>query len=339
VVTAEKGVALAADKAKAAAPAAAVAAAEPVKEAAPAPPVTLPPTTVEAAMRRLADKLAVSIKRSLPDEARYSKVAVAGFGESGEISREKQLGTLVPSELSTYLLRDHGLLLVERSQLKLLMKELHLADSGLVEEKDAPQLGKLAGAQALVIGEVADAGDRFLVNARVVETDTGRVLGAEEGAVPAAGLVALSSEAVVLRSTTDSVYRSLVLPGWGQFYNREPVKGAVFVGAEVAALGLAAAFHLLGQSAEDEYKSAGPEALGATPDERSETALDLRETAEGNYGNRNVLLYVAAGIWAYNVADAWMNGVDGESMLGKGTVAIGAAPGGGANVAVGLSLP
>lgn len=342
IVNAEKGDVLAADEVSADAPAELPLAglAPPAPEATPeaaAAEVTevVSGATVEVAMRRLADRLAGSIKKSLPEEARYSRVAVATFAESAGTVQDKQLGTLVPSELSTYLFRDHGLLLVERAQLKALMSELKLSEFGLVEEKDAPELGKLAGAQAMVIGQISEAGDRFLVNARVVDTETGRIIAAEQGAVPAAGLVALSSDAVVLRSTTDAVYRSVLLPGWGQFYNREPVKGVVFASAEVLALGGALTFHLLGASAEDEYKSATPESLGASAADASSQIVELRETAESRYQIRNVMLYTAAGIWAYNVLDAWMNGVDGESQVNRGVALAGSDRG----VGLVLELP
>lgn len=338
VIDAEKGVVLATDNAKADAPPVVVASVQKGEGEArePAPVEAVSGATVEVALRRLADRLASSLQRSLPEQGRYSRIAISTFSETGTMTSEKQLGKLVPSELSTYLVRDHGFLLVERAQLTAVLAEAKLGALGFVEESEAPQLGKLAGAQAVIIGQVSEAGDRFLVSARVVETETGRILAAENGSVPAAGLVALSSDAVVLRSTTDAVYRSLLLPGWGQFYNREPVKGAVFASAEVAALGSALAFHLLGSTAESEYADATPESLGVSPAEASAEAVSLRETAESRYQTRNVLLAVAGGLWAYNVLDAWMNGVDGEAMIGKEGMAVTPREEGGALV---FSLP
>ena len=41
-------------------------------------------------------------------------------------------------------------------------------------------------------------------------------------------------------------FRSLIVPGWGQSYNRQPVKGLVFGGLAVATIGGAVAYHLMG---------------------------------------------------------------------------------------------
>ena len=62
---------------------------------------------------------------------------------------------------------------------------------------------------------------------------------------------------VVLRSRTDALYRSLLAPGWGQLYNRQPVKAGLFAAAELALLGGALAFQLEGAKAERDYQGEG----------------------------------------------------------------------------------
>ena len=91
---------------------------------------------------------------------------------------------------------------------------------------------------------------RFLVNARIVATETGESLAAASEPVAAANLISLSSDAVVLRSKKDAVYRSALLPGWGQLYNRDSGKAIIFSGAEVLVLGGALAAHLMGASSQ-----------------------------------------------------------------------------------------
>ena len=274
--------------------------------------------SVDVAMRRLSDALAAGFRR-LPGNARYERLAVLQFGESGPESKRRELGAVVSAELATNLRRDHGLLLVERARLTQVLGEMRLGAMGLVDAKDAPRLGKLADAQALVVGSVADAGDRFLVNARIVSTETAESLADASEAVSAATLVALSSEAVVLRSRGDAVYRSLLLPGWGQAYNRQPVKGLVIGGLEATALVGALAFQLAGASAEHDYRSRVTAAqLGSDPVSQ---AAALRARAERDYAWRNGLLWAAGGLWALNVVDAYVFGVDGERLAGQVVVA------------------
>ena len=270
-------------------------------------------TSVDVAIRRLSDELAAGF-RKLPGNARYERLAVLQFGETGPESKKRELGTVVTAELTTNLRRDHALLLVERTRLDKVLSEMQLGAMGLVPEKDAPKLGKLADAQALVVGSVSDAGDRFLLDARIVATETGETLATASEPVSAATLVALSSEAVVLRSRGDAAFRSLLVPGWGQLYNRQPVKAGVFAGAAAVALGGAVAFHLAGTQAEHDYKTKTTAAqLGSDP---VATAQDLRATAEHDYALRNAFLWALGGVWLANVVDAYAFGVDGEKAAG-----------------------
>jgi TolB-like protein len=268
---------------------------------------------VDVAVRRLADQLAAGFQKQA--DARYKRVAVLGFSETGAESRRRELGTVVSAELATALRRDHGFLLVERARLKEVLGEMRLGAMGLVDEATAPRLGKLADAQALVLGSVSEAGDRFLVNARIVTAETAETVAASSQAVSAGSLVALSSEAVVLRSRSEALFRSMLLPGWGQFYNRQPVKGWLVAGGEVVLVGGAVAAQVLGQSAESKYRKATDTA----------TADAQRRRSESSYGWRNGLLIGAAGLWALNVADAWLSGVDGDKLVTVEAIDRGAA--------------
>lgn len=271
--------------------------------------------SVEVALRRLADEIAHGI-RSTTDggDLRYIRAAVMPFQETGDTARDRELGTVVPSELGTIFRRDHGLLMVERSRLSDVLSEQALGQSGVIDEATAAEVGKVLGVDFLVIGEVAEVGDHYRVNARVISTINAAVIAAANGSLPAAGLIALSADAVVLRSRSGAAFRSLLIPGWGQFYNREPVKGTAFIVAELGLFGTATAFHMLGAAKESEYRL--PEAEFRTKYEGqdlSAVAVELREAAESHYTNRNTILYVAAGVWAYNFLDAYLNGVSADS--------------------------
>lgn len=263
---------------------------------------------VEVAMRRMADGLAAGFQK-LPGAARYRRLAVLHFEEVGAGAKGAQLGTVVAAELVTNLRRDHGLLVVERARLAQVLGDLKLSQM-LGAEARAPEIGRMAEAQALVVGSVSEAGDRYLVNARIVSTDSAETLAAASESVPQGSLVALSSDAVVLRSRRDAVFRSMLVPGWGQSYNRQPVKGLVVGGLTLATLGGALAFHLSGRTAEEDYRSkTTAAALGASP---GAEAVALRERAESRYAWRNGLLWAAAGVWVVNVVDAYAFGVDGD---------------------------
>lgn len=268
------------------------------------------PGSLVPRMRRLADDVARAVD-ALPGEARYQRFAVMRFDESGQLAKDNELGLLVAAELTSTLRGDHGLLLVEREQLNRVIEELALGQTGIIDESQSVEVGKVLGVDALILGSVSDAGAQYRVNAKVVSVSTGEVAATAQASLPAADLVALSSEAVVLRTRTGALYRSTLLPGWGQLYNRQPGKAALFVGAEGASIGLAAAFHLLSNQTQSTYDGLGPEA----PQERFD---NLRRKIHDQRRFRNAFIYAAIGIHALNLIDAFLSGQTYESATVSG---------------------
>lgn len=85
------------------------------------------------------------------------------------------LGEKLAEDLST-LLTQTGFTVVERRNLTALIKELKLQMSGLTDPKTVQTLGNLVGARWLLVGTVADAGDRVVLNTRLIEVSTGATL-------------------------------------------------------------------------------------------------------------------------------------------------------------------
>ncbi len=276
---------------------------------------------VEIRLRMLADLLADGF-RQLPGRGRYERLVVAEFAENGSAVKDINLGPLVGAQLNTFLKRDHGFFLLERARLADMLKEMEMAMTGLVDASKAAEVGKMLGAQAIVVGSVAEAGADFVINARLISAESAEVLVAESMTVPRAGMIALSDESVVLRTRSGSIFRSLLVPGWGQFYNRQPVKGGILIGTELALAGVAVAMHFLGDGDEKTYL-ASDFALkypDLTSSELSEKATALRQSAEDYYQLRNVFIYSAMGVYLYGILDAYLFGIDGEHETGLGVV-------------------
>ena len=253
---------------------------------------------VQVQLRKLADKFADTMK-SMPD-GKYGMIAVMKFGESGKMVKDKELGALVSVELMTYLHKDHGFDLVERDKLDKIMKELSLQQSGLIDDSTAAKIGKMASAQSLVLGMVSEVGSDFVVNARLVSVETAKVLVTENISIPIAGMVAFSSDAIVLRTKTGALFRSLVVPGWGQIYNKQEIKGGIYLGLTVAFFATAIVFELEGNSLVSQYKkSTDPEQIAS-----------LKKNAEDKYLIRNIGIYCGIAMWAINVVDAYVFGMD-----------------------------
>ena len=65
---------------------------------------------------------------------------------------------------------------IERSALDRVMKEQKLQSSGLVDEQTAVKVGKVAGADAIVLGSITILGRSTKVNARVIDTETSETI-------------------------------------------------------------------------------------------------------------------------------------------------------------------
>jgi len=271
---------------------------------------------IDARMRALSAVLALQLKR-LPGDHREQNFGVVPFENVGGEAVELSLGLVVSDMITTSLVRDHRLSLVERSHLNQVMGELSLQQSGAIDDKQALELGKMAGARALVVGRVADVGVEFVVSARAVDAESGSVLAAEEVKLPKAELVAFSAKAVVLRSRSGAAFRSVVLPGWGQSYNDQPVKGVVFgVATGGLLLGTAALAGDAIRAAFIEYPSAGytDETKALSAAEKGAYVESVRVRANNEWFAASVLAGVTASVWVVNIADAYLSGTDVDSL-------------------------
>lgn len=101
--------------------------------------------------------------------------AVLRFQDRTEGTRE--IADKVTELLAAELAVTPELLLVERDDLDRILKEHELNLSGAVAAGDAIAIGRLTGARLLITGSVIDTGnDRYLV-AKIIGTETSRVLG------------------------------------------------------------------------------------------------------------------------------------------------------------------
>ena len=105
------------------------------------------------------------------------KIAVLEFAyTSGKVSDGP---AIIQERLTTLLAQNKTLTLIERNLLKKILGELNLQVSGAIDGETTRKLGKLLGADAVVTGTLNDTKDgETEVNARVVETESGRILAA-----------------------------------------------------------------------------------------------------------------------------------------------------------------
>lgn len=118
----------------------------------------------------------VTAQDSNADDTSVYPVAILPFQERGRDAAE--LGPQVTDLLFAKLVVNPDMYLVEREDIKKLFEEKELNLSGLVNPAEAIQVGYLTGAKIIVTGSVVVAGDSQYLVAKVIGTETSRVLGA-----------------------------------------------------------------------------------------------------------------------------------------------------------------
>ncbi|MRR17560.1 MAG: hypothetical protein EG826_14000 [Deltaproteobacteria bacterium] len=102
-------------------------------------------------------------------ESRQS-VAVLDFESIGS---EEHLGKAVAEIMRTELIGTNKYRVVERAQISRALSEQKFQKSGLIDDRSAVEIGKLVGADLIVIGSVVKIGNAYTINSRMIETKTG----------------------------------------------------------------------------------------------------------------------------------------------------------------------
>ncbi len=104
------------------------------------------------------------------------RIGIGDFSNESPGAVKNAVGSLVSVMLTDELTRSTVFQVIERRDLEALMKEYKLSLSGFTSESTAPQLGELQGVELLLLGSVAEQGDSYVVSARLVEVETGKII-------------------------------------------------------------------------------------------------------------------------------------------------------------------
>lgn len=141
------------------------------------------------------DDLTTQIVNSMT-EAEKKKVAVTEFSDlEGKVTG---FGKYLAEALVTRLFITGEFIVIERQLLEKVLKEQKLGLTGFFEPGSIKKIGKILGVDAIVSGTITDLGISLKVNARIISTETGRII-----AVAATEIV----KDVTVRKLMESVVR------------------------------------------------------------------------------------------------------------------------------------
>jgi TolB-like protein len=126
------------------------------------------PYPLNIALDNLANQIIIEVVKS--DK---QIVAIADFYDlNGRIT---EIGLFISEELVNRLGRSKKINLVERRDLKRVLEELQLHMSGIADASSAKEVGVILGAEVLCTGTIIELPKSFKINARLIDTETGRI--------------------------------------------------------------------------------------------------------------------------------------------------------------------
>ncbi len=105
------------------------------------------------------------------------RLAIIDFSTTSQEPEHAQLEKIVPEWLTTFFVKTQMFDVIERRQLEVILQEQTLSQTGLLDEQSAAKVGQVLGVDMLVTGTIISVADTLEVTARVVNAETGTILG------------------------------------------------------------------------------------------------------------------------------------------------------------------
>ena len=245
---------------------------------------------VNSQIQQLVDDLLTNV----PDE--NIGVAVLSFETTEGRTEARDLGEAAAILINQNLISVPNISVVEREKLEDIIEEIGLSQTGLTS--DEIEVGNILNVQYLIAGAVADLGNRFLLAARIINVETGNILQSASVEIPSNSFLSISSELVMIKKyPITAAFRSMILPGWGQFYNDKPRKGSIILGSELLMAASTISSYILYKQSKDAYDRS------TQRDVASDNYSEMEKYAQINW----VSLGLMGGIWLVAIVDSYID--------------------------------
>lgn len=99
-----------------------------------------------------------------------SSVAVLDFESMGT---EEYLGKAVSEIMRTALVSNQNYRVFERAQINKALSVQKFQKSGMIDDRSAVEIGKVLGADLIIVGSVVKIGNSYTINSRLIDVETG----------------------------------------------------------------------------------------------------------------------------------------------------------------------
>jgi tetratricopeptide (TPR) repeat protein len=109
------------------------------------------------------------------EEVKVPRVVILPFKNVTANPNDAWISESFAESLTDGLAKVQSMQLIERSQIGSVLQEQAFGQSALADERFVPQVGKLLGANRMVLGSFQKLGDKLVAQVRIVDVDTGKV--------------------------------------------------------------------------------------------------------------------------------------------------------------------
>jgi len=258
----------------------------------------------------------------LPDSVQGARVVIVPFSDNtGAVNR---YGRGVAEMVMVRLQKMKLFQLVDRTEFKKVVEEIELSNTDFVDPATALRIGEILTAEYIVTGGIQPSIGSFEITAKLIHVASTQLISASSASVQQGILDDMMKDLLGERNQVSStLFRSLVAPGWGQFYAAKPVRGMVSL---VLCAGAGTYFGVTSFKAVDSRQDVRDQAkrletianqydLGA-PNADSSVYIAAKATYEEMHKKQNKAFskaYLAGAIlgaaWAVNLTDAFIAGM------------------------------
>jgi len=275
-----------------------------------------------------------------PVDTRTShRLAVLPFTDNTG-GKDKNLGSTVAECVISSMQKKSSFVLVEREQFKKAMAEIALSQSGAISDSLALEAGKFLSANYLCAGSISTVMGNDVITARIIATESGQIVSSASISLTPSSVKDISKALIGEKASVGgAMFRSMVLPGWGQFYTDHPARGTIWLVALVGAVGATVYFDMQMNTAKTQWTQAEAQfasfnsmpdkvptlTVHAKPGEPLDTTYmrfygQLNNDAQSKYNTYSntydYVLYsgISIGVvWALNLIDASIAGAQSKA--------------------------
>jgi len=272
-------------------------------------------------------------------------VAVLDFTGVGISATE---ATSLTGRFATEIAKTGEVRLVERNAMEEILKEQGFQQSGCTSDECVVEVGNLLGVQYMISGSIGKVGATYTIDTRMISIETGESIvtksiayqGIIDGLITEIEILAWemagkdvptilieqreywkkavrTTQGVKTKTRFGALSRSIIFPGFGQFYSGKKSWGYLWSVSELALVGTIYLNYQSYHTASDDFDSnydlyKNETDLALIQDYKSKTDSNLKKMESAN-DNMKLIAGIAGGVWLLNTVHAYLVGPSGNT--------------------------